>query len=300
MQKVIAMFMSAFFFSLFCAIAAQPVESLPSSVNLDGCDITLDEEAEVAAQEPGVLVQLPVQEGQEVKADELLAQLDDSLPRMELRVAENKLKVAEEQATNDVNVRYSKASAEVAYAEYLQAVEANKKVAGSKSLAEVRELLLKHKYAVLSIEKSEMDLRIAALQVNVSKAEMDQAAKKVERHKIKSPLDGQVQKINFHVGEWVQAGEPVVHVVRVNRLRTEGYLNTATFAPQEVNGRPVTIKVQLARGRVETFNGKIVFVDPKVLQGGKYRVRAVIQNRQENGQWLLRAGMMADMTIQLK
>jgi multidrug efflux pump subunit AcrA (membrane-fusion protein) len=102
------------------------------------------------------------------------------------------------------------------------------------------------------------------------------------------------------VGEWVQAGEPVLHVVQVNRLRVQGNLKISDYAPKEVMDRPVTVKVVFARGRTETFNGKIVFVDPVVEAEGDYVVRALVNNREENGQWLLRPGMDAEMTIQLK
>jgi multidrug resistance efflux pump len=138
------------------------------------------------------------------------------------------------------------------------------------------------------------------LQAKVSDAELAQATEKVEHRRIKSPLAGQVQKIYRHVGEWVQAGEPVLHVVHVSSLRVQGTLNISDYAPEEVMGRPVTVKVVFARGRTETFNGDIVFVDPMVELGGNYLIRALIKNREENGQWLLRPGMEAEMTIQLK
>jgi multidrug efflux pump subunit AcrA (membrane-fusion protein) len=77
-------------------------------------------------------------------------------------------------------------------------------------------------------------------------------------------------------------------------------LNISEYAPEEVMGRPVTVKVVFARGRTETFKGEIVFVDPVVESGGLYPVRALVKNREENGQWLLRPGMDAEMTIQLK
>jgi multidrug efflux system membrane fusion protein len=179
-------------------------------------------------------------------------------------------------------------------------VDSNNKVQGSAARAVVQQHMLEHRAAVLSIEKSEMELRIAGLQSKVSEAELAQATEKVERRRIKSPLAGQVQKIYRHVGEWVQAGEPVVHVVQVGSLRVQGTLNISEYAPEEVMGRPVTVKVVFARGRSETFNGNVIFVDPMVELGGNYLVRALIKNREENGQWLLRPGMEAEMTIQLK
>jgi multidrug resistance efflux pump len=294
------MTITAIFLCLLCAVSAEPGSELPSSVTISDCLVALDEEAEVAAQEPGVLTELPVNEGDLVKTNQLLAKIDDNLQQMEVRVATFKLGVAKEQAKSDINVRYSKASEKVAEAVYLRDVDANNKVAGSVAQAFVQQHLLEQRAAALSIEKSEMELRIAGLQSKVSEAELDAAAEKVERHHVKSPLDGQVQKINRHLGEWVQAGDPVIRVVRVNRLRVEGFLNSSKFAPWEISGRPVTIKVVFARGRVETFKGKIVFVDPMVQAGGQYLVRAVVDNREELGQWLLRAGMNAEITIQLK
>ena len=47
-------------------------------------------------------------------------------------------------------------------------------------------------------------------------------------------MTGQIQKINRHVGEWVQAGETVLHLVQVNQLRVQGTLKISEFAPEEV------------------------------------------------------------------
>ena len=48
------------------------------------------------------------------------------------------------------------------------------------------------------------------------------------------------------------------------------------------------------------LDGKIVFVSPLVQPGGEYLVWAEVENKQENGHWLLRPGLTATMTIQLK
>jgi hypothetical protein len=57
--------------------------------------------------------------------------------------------------------------------------------------------------------------------------------------------------------------------------------------------------VKLADDRKETFAGRIVFMSPLVESGGDYRVFAEVENRQApgSGQWLLRAGQTARMTI---
>jgi hypothetical protein len=43
----------------------------------------------------------------------------------------------------------------------------------------------------------------------------------------------------------------------------------------------------------------VVFVNPLVLPGGDFRVRAEVVNRMEQGQWVLRPGLEAEMVIDL-
>jgi multidrug efflux pump subunit AcrA (membrane-fusion protein) len=294
------MSITAVMLGLLLSATAQSPQISPNAVLLKNCLVQLDEEAEVPAQEAGVLQSLPVKEGQQVKKDQLLVQIDDTLAQMDLLVAANKLKVAEEEANNNINVDYAEADAKVTEAVYRKNLEANKEVSKSVPATELERYKLDWQRGMLSVVKAKMDKRIAGSQFKVSEAEFNQAREKLEHRRIKSPIDGQVRKIYRHVGEWVQPGDPVLHVVRVNLLRVEGWLNISKFAPEEVIGRPVTVKVELARGRTEVFTGNVVFVDPVVEAGGEYLVRAAVPNREENGQWLLRAGMNADMTIQLK
>jgi len=267
---------------------------------LQHCLVSLIEEAQVPAQEAGVLVGIDVREGHQVAAGQLLAQIDDSRAVMAHRVAGLELQVAQEKASNDISVRYAKAASQVAEAEYLQGKEANDKVAGTVPQAEMRRLMLTHRRSVLQIEQAQLDLHLATLQVQVDEAEMEAAAKEVERRRIKSPLDGIVVKVYQHSGEWVKPGDPVLHVVRVDRLRIEGFLNASEYAPAEVDGRPITVRIELARGRQDTFQGKVVFVSPLVEAGGEFRIWAEVLNRKQNEHWLLRPGLSTEMMIHLK
>ncbi len=235
------------------AAAAQPVQASTPSVTIKDCLVALDEEAEVPAQEAGVLQSLPAKEGQQVKTNELLAQIDDTLPQMELIVASSKLKVAEEEANNNINVDYAEADAKVTEAVYNKNLQANKEVSKSVPATELERYKLDWQRGLLSVVKAKMDKHIAGSQYKVSEAELNEAKEKLEHRRIKSPMDGQVHKIYRHVGEWVQPGDPVLHVVRVNLLRVEGWLNISQFAPEEVSGRPVTVKVEFARGRTRTL-----------------------------------------------
>ena len=140
---------------------------------------------------------------------------------------------------------------------------------------------------------------MAALAAASKGVELEAAENAIERRLIKSPLDGVVVQLFPHQGEWMQPGDPLARVVRADKLRVEGYVDSSRFDPEEVRDRPVTVEVTLADDRKETFAGRIVFTSPLVESGGDYRVLAEVENRQAPGssQWLLRAGQTARMTI---
>jgi multidrug efflux pump subunit AcrA (membrane-fusion protein) len=271
----------------------------PSQARLSSCLVSLIEQAEVPAQEAGRLIEIEAREGLEVEAEALLARIDDEQAQHQKRVVEFELKSTKEEATNDVRVRHAKASASVAMAEYQQSLDANKREPGVISATEVRRRQLALRTAELQAEQAQLDQRVAGLTSEGKEAELAAAETAIRRREIRAPVAGQVVEVMRHRGEWVQPGDPVLRLVRLDRLRVEGFLSSADYGPEEVSNRPVLVQVQLARGRVETFRGKIVFVNPLVEADGEYKVWAEVLNRSEAGQWLMRPGQTAEMTIDL-
>jgi hypothetical protein len=86
--------------------------------------------------------------------------------------------------------------------------------------------------------------------------------------------------------------------VQLDELYVDGFLSSAEFDGGDVADRQVTVEVELARGRRDQFDGRVVFVNPLIQAGNKFRVRALVANRKADGHWLLRPGMMASLTIQ--
>jgi macrolide-specific efflux system membrane fusion protein len=278
---------------------AAPTKSAGATHLVPHCLISIINEAQVPAKEAGVVTEIKAKEGQQVEAGALLAQLDDLDAQATLRVAQFERAVAEEEARNDVHVRYSKAAAEVAHAEYQAAEEANRRLPNTYPHLEVRKLLLTWRRTQLEIEKAQMDLRIAGLKAKVAEAREEVAQENVRRRQIRSPLEGVVKEVKLHAGEWVKPGDPVVHVVQLDRLRVEGFVRVADVRTDEIADRPVSVTVQLAHG-TETFEGKVVFVSPEVQAGGQIRVWAEVVNRKYHGHYLLRPGLTAEMTIHLQ
>jgi multidrug efflux pump subunit AcrA (membrane-fusion protein) len=304
------MHLSTLFYVLICLATAQQPAIGSNSVTIDNCTIFLADEAKVPAQEGGVIEILHVKDGQAVKRGDQLVQIDDSIPKQQLAVANAELASAKVEAKNDIPRQYAVASKDVADQDLKVSREANRKVPGTVPEVNLRKLELECTQMKLSIEKAEMDTKIAVKKVDVKQAQLDAADVTLKHRQLISPLDGQVRKIYRHLGEWVNAGEPVMHVVRMDRLYIEGSLLAAEVPHTEVNGKPVDVEVILARDRsapeqtvryrTAKVRGTIVFVDPMIEAGGEYLVRAEVDNIVENRQWVLHPGMTAKMTIHLK
>jgi len=266
---------------------------------LERCLVSLVEEAKVPAREAGVLVELRVREGDTVGRNDMIARIDDSQPQAERRKAKAEHDQTLAKAESDVDVRYAVAAEKVAEAEFAKAAESDRKVPGSVTQVERDRLKLNEKKSELQIEQAELERKMAALAAQAKEAEVQATDNAIERRLIKAPLDGVVVQVFPHQGEWMQPGDPLARVVRTDRLRVEGYVDSARFDPDTVRDRPVTVEATFAGGRKETFKGRIVFTSPMVESGGDYRVWAEVENRRVAGsqQWLLRAGQTATMTI---
>ncbi len=270
----------------------------PSKVH--DCLITPIQMIDVPAQEQGVLVDIKVRENQQIKKGDLLAQLDDRQAMAAKVVADNKLLAAEKEAGNLISVNYAKAKKFVAEKSYDKGVEANLLVANTTPAIELLRLKAEVVASGLEVEHAEYQLQIAATNVDVRKAELDAAKIDVERRKVLAPFDAEVVKRQREVGEWVKPGDAVIQIVKMDHLRIEAFLDGSRLSQADVSNRPVTVKVVLPHGQEATFDGTITHVSPVVEAGYRFLVWADVVNRQQGGYWLLRPGMTAEMSIQLK
>jgi len=87
-----------------------------------------------------------------------------------------------------------------------------------------------------------------------------------------------VVQVNLHRGEWVPAGKTVIRVLRVDRLRVEGFVQTRDL-PGDLSGRRATLLVDLPGRAGAEFDGAVVFVSPEVNPvNGQVRVWAEVEN----------------------
>jgi multidrug efflux pump subunit AcrA (membrane-fusion protein) len=280
----------------------QPATAIanPGQVQIPHGLVSLIEDIQVPALEAGALIGVEVAEGEYVAQGQLLAQIDDRQPKLDKTAATLERDAALAKALDDIEVRFSEAAFAVATAELERALSIDRKSPGGVTQQEIQKLQLAKHRDELQIERSKLEMRIAKMNADVHQAAVASAEDAVARRKIVSPIDGVVVTLFHERGEWIAGGEPVAQIVRIDRLRVEGFLSATDVSPADIAGRPVTVEVQLSRDRSDRFAGKVVFISPLVQAGNKYRVRAEVENRTENGQPMLRPGMSAAMTIQLK
>lgn len=286
------------------SLAAPPLVSAPATapskqVQLTHCLVSLLADVQVPALEAGALTTVEVAEGQYVSQGQLLARIDDQQPQLDKLAAELQRDAALAKAQDDIEVRFAIAAQAVAGAELERAMAIERRSPGGITQQEIQKLQLAKHRDELQIEKAKLEMRVGKMNADVHQSAVKSAEDAVIRRQIVAPLNGVVVALLHEKGEWVAAGESVVQVVRIDRLRVEGLLSAADYGPEEIAGRSVLVEVPLAGGRTGRFAGKVVFINPLVAAGNTYRVRAEVENRVEAGHPLLRPGMTATMTIQL-
>jgi len=280
------------------AARAQQASAELSNPTIPGL-VKVAEAIKLPAKEPGVLVQLAVQEGNNIKAGDVIAKIDDSEPQMQLVAAKAAYSGAYNRWKEDIEIRFAKAQADVAKADYETLVESNKLADKAVPLTDLRKAKLDWDHFVLAIEKSGHDQTLAKFEAYTKQAEWDAAKLAIERRVVKAPFDGIVEDIKRHQEEWVQPGDTILTLLRMDTLRVEGELDTDKYDPHEIQGCEVSVDVEMARGRKVSLKGRIIKVSSLVQAHGVFNVRAEIANQQDRGNWLLRDGMPAVMTIHL-
>jgi multidrug efflux pump subunit AcrA (membrane-fusion protein) len=268
------------------ARSAEPVE-------VSNMVLKLVEEVEVPARESGVLSALNVREGQPVEQGFLLGQIDDAEARIAVDRAKIELQIAKTHAENDINVRFSKKSAEVARSELNRSLESIKRFPKSVSESEMDHQRLLVEKGALEIEQAEHDFTVAAFARHVKANDLQSAEQKAANHQITAPIKGIVVQVQRHQGEWVKPGDTLLRILRLDRLRAEGYLK-AKYLGAAAKGRDVRLCVELPQGDEVKLPGKIVFLDPQIEPvNAQLRVWAEF----DNPKMQLLPGMRAKMTI---
>jgi len=252
------------------------------------------DQVEVSPQEPGVLIEVAAHEGQQFKRGDILAQIDDTQERFLLVKARLELEIAAKNAASEIGILTTQKSMEVAKAMYERARAAKAKVDNSIPQSELERLRLEADKSDLAVRQATHDQELAGIEHTLKEAEVEFASQRVERRKIVAPFDGMVVEVKGRRGEWIQPGDKVIRLIRLDRLRVEGFIPART-ARRGLEGSSVRLKVEMP-GRTEAhYTGKLVFVSPEVDPvNNQVRVFANIENPDRT----LRPGLKGTLFVQ--
>ncbi len=254
--------------------------------------VKLLDQVEVPARESGALASVSAREGEMVSAGAAVAQIEDADAQFDKRRAQMELLAANKEADNDVKVRFARKSHEVADAELRRAIDSERRFAQSVSQSELDRLRLTMQKTELEIEQAQLELELAQAARELKQIDVEHADHVIHERRITAPLSGFVAEVMRHQGEWVQPGQTILRILRLDRLRAEG-LVSGDQVRGDLKGRAVTLTVDVD-GRPTEFAGTVTFVSPEIDPvNGQVRIWAEV----DNPDLTLRPGLHGSMVI---
>ena len=243
--------------------AARPVTlALPQMVEFSGA-LVAPNTAMVRAKATGTLLTLDVQEGQRVKAGELLGRID--IADLQSHVAERTANLAAVKTTMDQAQRTH---------------ESNIGLANDKFISPI------------ALDNSRSQFESAKAQVAAAQAALDSAKIALRDASLIAPISGIVSKRYVVAGEKVTAEQQVVTIVDLHLLELAGTVGTQDVARLSA-GMPVTLKIE---GIDKPVEGKLARIAPSAEAGTRsIGVAVQLQNPKET----MRAGQYAVAQVQI-
>lgn len=264
-----------------------------AEVRIDSAILTVSGTVDLPAPAAGVLRELTIHEGERLRSGDLIAEVDSREPRLNAEVVRQDLAVAQRETQSDVRIRLAEKQHRVAEAELARATTVNAELPNTVSAKEVDRLRLAMESSELEIEHAKFERELLVSRLDRIRADLRLAEHRVAKRQVVSPIDGVVAELYHHAGEWVDEGEPIARVVRVRRLRAEGYIGI----DDALNGlisRPVVVSARLPGGETLRAAGRVVFVSPEAEPvDSKVRFWAEIDNRELR----MRPGLTATISI---
>jgi HlyD family secretion protein len=275
----------------------------------------------------GRLVELPIEEGQLLKAGDLIANLDQSDYRQQVSIDEAMVnnREAELKLALSGNRIQEKKSAEQAVIDAQAALELNKvdfqryqalyekdEVAG-----QIRDTAASHlKRAQATHERARQNYAmvmegVRKEQIAINQASVHTARQSLALAKIRlgytsllAPTSGVALVRHAEVGEVMAPGTPVVTIADLDHLWMRGYISETDLAKVKL-GQSATVKCDTYPGKL--YPGRVSFISsqaeftPKSVETYKERVTLVyrIKIDLDNPNHELKPGMPTDATIEM-
>lgn len=270
-----------------------PAAPKPTPIVISTGVVTLAEQVEVPAAEAGVLAELQVKPGQWVEVGTPIGRLRDEDLRLLVERTRIQAEIARREYESDLDELYAKKTTEVARAELERSLESNLKYAKTVSKTELDRLRLLVEQGDLETRRAQQERLIAGLGSEVRENEHQTAKHQLATRQLIAPIRGMVVEVQRRLGEWVQPGDVVARIIRLDRLRVEGFL-PASQGRLALVGRPVRVTATDDDQRAVQLSGEVVFVSPEI-DPINSQVRVWVEV--DNAELKLRPGMTASVTV---
>lgn len=250
----------------------------------------------IPAKQTGVLESLSVEVNQSVTANQKIGNLDRSAAKLEEAAAIVQSQFAATVANDESDVTFARMivdEAKIALDSYEQ-ISAR----GSATDAEMRSKRLAVSQAELKVHNALQALEQAKLKARLAQVNVLTARQQLDSLDIVAPFAGTVTEVLCKSGEWLQTGQPVVKVMRLDELRVDCFVSRAHLNVASLIGQPALISIVSHNSQRDTLAGRVTRFEPQVTATGDIRVSVVVQNQRRNGEWLLLPGMTVDLQIQ--
>ncbi len=141
------------------------------------------------------------------------------------------------------------------------------------------------------ISRADADSALNVYEVNVAKVASAKA--RLDKSIIRAPFDGVIGLRQVSVGEFANAGQALVELVRLNPLQVEFQVSELHIS-RLLTGQSVVVKTDAFPG--ETFVGTITAISPSVQMSGR---SAVVRARLDNNKKKLVPGQFAQVAVEL-
>ena len=270
-------------------------------VELSGTLLSPDQ-AKVSSEVAGIIRDVPVELGTEVRRGDVLVRLEPRELELALERAESALRQVEAQLGID-RAQDRQPPPDEQIASVRQAL-ANRDEARS-AQARAQQLSARGLLALVDRDTAETRLKVAeanyqaaidsvrALKASLQdrRASYDLARKKLSDAVIRAPVAGSVSDRLAQPGEYLRENMPVVTIVQMNPLKLRTGIQEKN-AGQILAGQEVTFRVEAFPDH--PFTGKVAFVSPAVDQATRtFPVEVLVDNRERQ----LKPGFFAEGSV---
>lgn len=231
--------------------------------------------------------------GDLVNEHEAVFELDPMELFLEKNKLEHEVNVAKIKSEDDSAVKASEANLRSRNFTYQQLQALQKSASGVRvAPLELERARNSAEEAKANLDSALSEARQAFEDYEARKVDQKILTQKLNDYRAKSPFSGQVLQIFRDKGDFVETGQPIATLYRMDVVEGVVNLDSKSIPPQEAIGISLAVDWGENRAGLET-KCKITRITPKVESDGRYQAICEIKNvkGKVNGSWALIPGM---------